>query len=215
MKLKLKKLTVTFLAAITLIGSIGVANPSDAAVKKSMNKIKSPTTLQMLYKGRWYNIKKVYTSDLFIASSYSKDKKYAYGHVYELNLRGYTRFVPEVNFHQMKTRILKSKIGKKDSGYVYSDCSQHFVTKDSIYYKKKTRVNVCVESDDGKRPAYKHPDYYVKSGGYYVQLTSVKVLNSNSSVYIKDPRFFKKPIKGTRGMIKYGTKRIYGGNVKW
>lgn len=83
MKSKSKKYLSILLAAVIIIGSLGVTNISSAASvpKTHYMKVQKTTNLQYKYNGKWYKGTKLSnSSSYFVATKYKNGDTYAYGY---------------------------------------------------------------------------------------------------------------------------------------
>ena len=207
MKSKLKRLTVSILAAITLIGSIGVSNPSDASTTVVAHGVKTNTPIQILYKGKWYTTSSALSCDCFKVTSYSKDKKYAYGYLYEyrVNCYDYPKYVPKVNSHTMKIRILAKYLTKTRTIQSYNIEFDTYISKDSVYYKNSKKVKIYRNDKNVPRP---YVQQFAKDNGKYRRVRSMKVLGTKlESIYFPFGGEFKSKYNKVKYYRYFGTYR--------
>lgn len=212
MKLNIKKFIASTLAVVTIIGSIGVCNTSNAYDnyhKVTTNKITRKSGVQLLYKGRWVHETFAYENDYFKVTSYGNERfkvgtkyktmKFAYGTYYKKEYGGYGKLNVRVNFHSMKMKIPASVLGKKKNIIVRSYEEHDYVSKDSTYYKNSKYTQTY------EKGAYD----YVKNRTKYVCVVPLEVLGSNKKIYFPYGIRGTENIKGSKGFKKSVKVKYY------
>lgn len=204
--MKKNKVISVILAAVIILGSIGITNTSSAASKSNRMtyymKVQKTTNIQYRYGSKWYTGMKLPAgSNYFVATNYKKGDIYAYGYAVR-RVKKYGEYQNEkieccVNGCQVNMRVKA-----KNLGVLYTEKAKKENTSAYKKYKKYFRIDTL-----------RYPEY-VSSEVYGKYKSNVQTYKSNQFIDVNGAHcIYKVPMvkatdkKAPKGYTYYYTVR--------